>query len=211
MVTGKFALRAHCRQDVCAPSVTWRVFCAVEIPEQARAQLLRHIVRLRESVPDARASWSRDSNLHLTLKFLGEIPRASVTDLSTAASLATARLQPFTIRLERTGAFPKPSQARVLWIGINDVSGQLNELHTQLESESAKVGFEKDTRPFHPHLTIARLRQPQSARTLATAHMEMEFSPVEVVVSELLVIRSELSSAGSRYTVVSRRLLGEGG
>jgi RNA 2',3'-cyclic 3'-phosphodiesterase len=208
-VTGKFALRAHCRQDVCAPSVPWRVFCAVEIPEQVRAQLLRHIARLRESAPDARASWSRDSNLHLTLKFLGEIPRASVTNLSTAASLATVRLQPFTIRVEHTGVFPKPNKAQVLWIGINDVAGKLNELHVQLESECAKFGFEKDTRPFHPHLTIARLRHPQFARTLASAHLALDFSPVEVVVSELLVIRSELSSAGSKYTAVSRHELGE--
>ena len=206
-MTKKFALRAHCRQDVCAPSTKWRVFCAVEIPKQVRELVLRHIADLREAAPDARASWTRDTSLHLTLKFLGDIPLQSVPDLSSAASLAVAGLAPFSIRLEQTGVFPKHGPPRVLWIGINDFSGRLGELHARLESEAAKVGFEKDERPFHPHLTIARLRQPQAARSLAAAHLELEFTPVEIAISELLVIRSELGSAGSKYTIVSRHSL----
>lgn len=186
----------------------WRVFCAIEVPEPVRQTVLRHIARLREAVPEAKASWSRDANLHLTLKFLGEIPKASVADFSSAASRAVARLTPFSIRLEHTGVFPKHGQPRVLWIGISDPSGKLGELHTQLENESAKVGFEKEVRPFHPHLTIARLRQPQPAGALATAHKQMEFAPAEIAVSELLVIRSELGSAGSKYTVISQPALG---
>jgi 2'-5' RNA ligase len=95
----------------------------------------------------------------------------------------------------------------VLWIGVNDVSEKLLELHARLEDESAQVGFAKETRPFHPHLTIARLRQADNARTLANAHQHMEFDPLEIAVAELLVIRSELSSAGSKYTIVSRHPL----
>jgi 2'-5' RNA ligase len=186
----------------------WRVFCAIEVPESVRETVLRHIARLQEAVPEAKASWSRDANLHLTLKFLGKIPKASVADFSSAASRAVARLAPFSIRLEHTGVFPKHGQPRVLWIVISDLSGKLGELHTQLENESAKVGFEKEVRPFHPHLTIVRLRQPQHAGALATAHKQMEFAPAEIAVSELLVIRSELGSAGSKYTVISQPALG---
>jgi 2'-5' RNA ligase len=206
-VTEKFALRAHCRQDVCAPSAKWRVFCAIELPQTARDRVLRHIADLREAAPEARASWSRDANLHLTVNFFGEIPSRSVANLSDAASLAVAGLAPFSMKLEQTGVFPKHGPPRVLWIGINDFSGTLGELHTRLQGEAAKVGFEKDARPFHPHLTIARLRQPQAARTLAAAHLELEFKPVDIAVSELLVIRSELGSAGSKYTLVSRHEL----
>jgi len=177
------------------------------MPEPVRQLVLQHIARLKEAVPDVRATWSRDANLHLTLKFLGEIPPASVSDLSTAASRAVAGLAPFSIQLEQTGAFPKQGQPRVLWVGINDSSGKLSELHARLEDESANAGFVKDGRAFHPHLTVARLRQPRHARTLAAAHRAFEFEPVEITVSELLVIRSELSSEGSKYTVVSRHLL----
>jgi 2'-5' RNA ligase len=116
-------------------------------------------------------------------------------------------MKSFSIRLEETGAFPTRAQPRVLWIGTTDHSGKLAELHAKIEEESALAGFAKEARSFHPHLTIARLRNPQHARALATAHKQMKFEPVEITVSELLVIRSELSSEGARYTVVSRHAL----
>ena len=187
---------------------SWRVFCAIELSETVRQRVLQHVQHLRAAIPDVKASWSRDANLHLTLKFLGGIPQSSVQGFSDAASRAVAGFAPFNIRLEQTGVFPKPGLPRVLWLGINDLEGRLGELHTRLEVEAANAGFAKDERAFNPHLTVARLRQPQNARTLASAHKEMVFEPAEIPVSELLVIRSELSSAGSKYTVISRHGLG---
>jgi 2'-5' RNA ligase len=204
-----FALRAHCRQDVCAPSATWRVFCSVELPEAVRRRVIDHIALLKEAVPDAHASWSRANNIHLSLKFLGEIPPDSVRNLSEAASRAAAHLAPFTIRLERSGVFPLHGSPRVLWIGISDLEGKLGELQARLEAESEKAGFAKESRSFNPHLTLARLRKPQHARKLAAAHQAMEFEPAEFTVSELLVIRSELSREGSKYTTISRHRLGQ--
>ena len=87
---------------------------------------------------------------------------------------------------------------------MNDRQGNLVRLHARLEEECSKAGFPKENRPFHPHLTLARLRKPEHARSLALAHKEMEFEPAEMNVSELLVIRSELGGNGSKYTVVSR-------
>lgn len=190
------------------PSETWRVFCAVELEGAVRKKVLQHITRLREAVPDAKASWARDENLHLTLKFLGEIPQTKVPSISDAARRATEMFAPFTIRIEQSGVFPTHGPPRVLWLGITDPEKKLSDLHARLEDEVAQAGFPKETRPFHPHLTIARLRQPQHARILAAAHKEMEFEPAEIGVSELLVIRSELRSEGSKYTVVSRHRLG---
>jgi 2'-5' RNA ligase len=187
---------------------SWRVFCAIELPQTSRRLVLAHIARLKEKVPHAKASWARDANLHLTLKFLGEIPTTSVTDFSRAVSLAVTQVQPFSVRFEQTGIFPTHGQPRVLWIGINDPSTQLGELHAHIEEESARAGFAKETRQFHPHLTIARLRHADSARALAAAHKQMEFEPMDVAVAELLVIRSELSSEGSKYTTVSRHTFG---
>ena len=186
---------------------SWRIFCAVELPPTARRLVLAHIARLKERVPRAKASWARDANLHLTLKFLGQTPPAQVADFSKAVSSAVSGVQPFAISLEQTGAFPPHGQPRVLWIGVNDSSTRLAELHARLEEESAEAGFVKETRAFHPHLTVARLRQGDNARALATAHKQMEFDPVEIAVAEFLVIRSELSSAGSTYTIVSRHPL----
>ncbi len=186
----------------------WRVFCAVELPVAVCAQVLRQIAELKQAVPDARASWAHVTNLHLTIKFLGNILTNSVAKLSQAAAKAVTTIDPFSIQLETTGVFPERGPARVLWIGINDHASKLRELHQNLEDEAARLGFQKESRRFSPHLTIARLRNPQEARTLADVHKQMKFGPVEVEVSELLVIRSELSSAGSKYTVISRHQLG---
>jgi len=186
----------------------WRIFCAVALPEPTRELVLHHIKRLQSTVPDARASWSRDENLHLTIKFLGEIPERFVADLCSAAARAVAGLAPFSLRLERAGAFPVRGQPRVLWLGLSDSLGQLHELHARLENEAVLAGFAKDDRPFQPHLTIARLREPQTVRTLAAVHRQLDFEPAEFAVSELLVIRSELGSSGSKYSVVTRHRLG---
>ena len=176
----------------------WRVFCAIDLPDDVRERVMAHSMLLRRMVPEAQASWSRAGNIHLTLKFLGDVPQGSVQSLSEAASRAVAGLAPFTIRLEQAGVFPPHGSPRVLWIGVNDPEGKLGDLYARLETESAKAGFPKEPRHFHPHLTIARLRKPQDARALASAHKAMEFAPTEIAVSELLVIRSELSSEGSK-------------
>jgi 2'-5' RNA ligase len=185
----------------------WRVFCAIDLSGSVRASLMRQINRLREAVPYAQASWSREENIHLTLKFLGEIQTSRLSSLSNAAARAVADFSPFQITLEETGVFPNHGTPRVLWIGVEDESGKLAELHSRLEEACAREGFPKEERPFHPHLTIARLRKPQGARPLAAAHKEMRFEPAGVAVAELLVIRSEPSAAGSRYCVISRHRL----
>ena len=190
-----------------APS-DWRTFCAIELPDEVCARATERIRDLRNRFPNLSASWNRDGKFHLTLKFLGEIPQTRVGGLSRAATLAVEGFSPFKIIVEGVGAFPAHGPPKVLWIGISDPTRKLNELYERLEEECAKEGFTKEQRPFHPHLTLARLRKPQGARTLAAAHKEMPFAAIEVDVSELLVIRSELSSEGSKYSVISRHVLG---
>ncbi|MBA2528318.1 MAG: RNA 2',3'-cyclic phosphodiesterase [Pyrinomonadaceae bacterium] len=186
---------------------SWRVFCAIGLEVSVRASLMRQIKRLRESVPHAQASWSRKENIHLTLKFLGEIQTSRLGKLSNGAARAVADFPPFQITLEETGVFPKHGTPRVLWIGVKDGSGKLAELHARLEEECAGQGFPREDRPFQPHLTIARLRKPLGARAMAAAHYEMRFETVAVAVAELSVIRSEPGVAGSRYTLVSSHRL----
>jgi 2'-5' RNA ligase len=185
----------------------WRVFCAIDLPETIRAKISDHVKYLREDVPEAHASWVNPANIHLTLKFIGEIPKFRVGELSKAASRAAEMSGHFAIRIEQAGAFPKDGPPRVLWIGIDDFLGKLAELQTRLEEECATAGFAKEGRAFHPHLTIARLRKPQGARTLAHSHRELGFEPLEFEVDKLLVIQSELGRDGSKYTVVSQHPL----
>jgi 2'-5' RNA ligase len=185
----------------------WRIFFAIHLPTNIRSRAAAQSERLRELVPDAFASWTREDTMHLTIKFIGEVPTAAVERLSTAASNAVKGIGPFNIVVGGAGSFPKKGPPKVIWIGIDDPSGKLHELHKRLDEECDIRGFPKEHRPFQPHLTIARLRKPHRARTLAAAHEEMGFTPADVNVSELLMMRSELSSKGSKHTILSSHSL----
>src|SRR6267378_2075903 len=104
---------------------TWRVFCAVAPPRDLHEQLATHINCIRKTVPDARASWSRADNIHLTLKFLGDISPPQIEKLSEAVSRSVEDFAPFKVVIERTGVFPPHGSPRVLWIGVNDFEGKL--------------------------------------------------------------------------------------
>src|SRR4030095_9873229 len=99
---------------------TWRVFCAIEIPIEVREQIVRHAERLRLALPEMQASWARPENIHLTLKFFGNLGPEQVESASQAASRAVADFAPFKLGIDRTGSFPARGAARVLWIGIRD-------------------------------------------------------------------------------------------
>ncbi|MGA9997460.1 MAG: RNA 2',3'-cyclic phosphodiesterase [Pyrinomonadaceae bacterium] len=187
----------------------WRVFCAVALPDNLRDTVGQHIALLRQAMPDVRASWDRAEKLHITLKFLGEIKQSRVPSLSHAAEHAAQTIKPFELAIEGAGAFPVHGPPRVLWLGIRDSSGSLAHLQKRLEEECATENFKREQRPFHPHLTIARLRSPGGARKLAALHKETGFDAQTFAVRELLVIRSELGAGGSRYTEISKHSLGE--
>jgi 2'-5' RNA ligase len=194
-------VRQHQRDE------TWRVFFAIEVPPEIAKRATDHIHHLREQFPWVPASWNRDGTFHITLKFIGELPCSEAPRLSQASERAKGNLSPFNLSLQGSGTFPGKGTPRVLWLGIDDISGDLGRLQNRLEEECAAEGCAKDERTFQPHLTLARFRKHQGARELATAHKKGGFAAVEFPVSELLFIRSELSSAGSKYSVISRHQL----
>jgi 2'-5' RNA ligase len=183
---------------------SWRVFCAVEIPEKVGAPAAEHVRKLKSEFPHVLASWNREGKFHLTLKFFGNIPAERVTAVSRAASLAVEGQSEFKINVAGAGVFPKHGPPHVLWLGVEDLAGNLLQLQKRLEEECANLGFERETRPFHPHLTLARLRKRESAKELGLAHKRLRFEQVQMTISELLVIRSELDPEGSKYSEISR-------
>lgn len=183
----------------------WRVFCAVELPEAVRTRLEDHVRRLRKDVPEVAASWSRVENIHLTLKFFGNVEVKLIEKIAEAAERAVKEFPAFQIGVGGTGVFPRPSRPQVLWIGVSDPSDQLTALQERFETECAAEGFPKEDRAYKPHLTIARLRKPEGARQLADAHLQIEFEPIEVEVKEIVLFRSELSPKGSKYSVIFNR------
>ena len=186
-----------------------RVFCAVELPEEVRTRAAEHGAHLRRDIAASGVKWEQMEKLHITLKFFGDVAADRLAQLSEAIARAARSVPPFTLTVEGTGAFPAGRRARVLWLGIKDEAGQLMNLHAHLEDECASGGFERDPRKFHPHLTIARLRFPEAARELIARHKEIDFPRISFPVNEIVLMRSELGTGGSRYSVLSRHSLGE--
>jgi 2'-5' RNA ligase len=182
----------------------WRLFFAVELPRALKARVGEHIKHLRESFPRVRASWEKPEKIHITLKFIGEVEVSRVEELSRAAERAASTVKQFELTINTPGSFPPHGTPRVLWLGVEDPSGQFSKLQHALEDEAARAGFPREQRPFKPHLTLARIRVPQGARELAAAHRETPFEPQSFNVSELVLMRSELGPGGSRYTPLSQ-------
>jgi RNA 2',3'-cyclic 3'-phosphodiesterase len=182
----------------------WRVFAAIELPSNVQKRIQKQIQQLQAAVPGNKASWSRTENIHLTVKFFGNVLPKKIVRISEAASRVVNQVSKFKIEIGKTGAFPKVSQPRVLWIGVEDPTGELARLHELFETECAVEGFDRETRDFSPHLTIARLRRPEGTKALAETNQILGFESLSVDVNELVVFRSEPSGKGSKYTALSR-------
>ena len=158
-------------------------FCAIELPQPARERVPTH------SSLGGSGAWGQKEGGPVTPIFtpLNTSPKNFRVGgrFSSAASRAVAALPPFSILLEETGVFPKHGQPRVLWIGINDSSGRLGGCGRNSKLNLRKTALSERRVHFIPHLTIGRARQPHHAGALATAHKQMEFSPLEIPVSEL--------------------------
>lgn len=187
-----------------------RLFCAVELPEEVRERVGRYVSGLRAGFPKVRASWERVEKLHLTIKFVGEVEPPRAAALSEASARAAASVAPFPVTIADTGAFPPKGPTRVLWLGVRDEADGLQTLWRRLEDECHAAGFPREARPFRPHLTVARLRDPAGAGQLAEEHRRSAFEAASFRVSELVVVRSELGPAGSRHTPLSRHALAAG-
>jgi RNA 2',3'-cyclic 3'-phosphodiesterase len=182
-----------------------RIFTAIDISEQARRQAADYIENLRREFSGLRVSWEKPEKIHLTLKFLGDCDERQIKNLETAVSNAakifaeTEEDKNIKIRILDTGVFPSARNARILWLGLQDEKQSLSKINQILETECEKIGFEKEKRNFKPHLTIARLREPQKSGNLAEKHFENEFEPVEFEISEIVIYESKLLPTGSIY------------
>lgn len=183
---------------------SFRVFCAIELPDEVREAAAAHVARYRRNFEGVRASWARPESLHVTLKFIGEVTAPRVEALTRAAAAAADGSAPFVLSAEGAGAFPSRGPARVLWLGVRDEAGGLAQLQRRLEAECEAVGFRREKRDFKPHLTVARMRPSIDVLALSEAHRIARFGPHPFKVSELIVMRSELGPGGSRYTPLSR-------
>lgn len=179
-----------------------RAFIAVEIPLSIRQAILDQTEFLRAALGSI-VRWVPLDNMHLTLKFIGDVSPANVDMLSQMLINETTGCEPFSMDIGGLGSFPTPRRARVIWVGIRAPTA-LASLQRGLESAAARLGYEEEARPFSPHLTIGRVRQQVSASEQQQVRAALEKAQVSALgvaeVTAVHLFKSDLKSSGAEYT-----------
>ena len=180
---------------------------AIRLDETVRAALGAAIEGLRRAARDV--AWVVPANLHLTLKFLGRVSEARTPELVAALTRATSGLAAFDADVAGLGAFPTPTRPRVIWAGVGRGADALVLLAGRVDDALAALGFEREPRPFSPHVTLGRVRTPRRDQKLADALRAgegREFGRLSV--ERVALMRSDLSPRGARYTELAAVRLG---
>ncbi len=188
-----------------------RSFVAIELPEEAREGLAR-LRRELERREHKFVKWVAPGGIHLTLKFLGNIPFKRLTEITEAMEGAAQGISPFHLEISGLGAFPSLRQARVFWVGIGGEMDKLSRLQQNIDSSLATLGFAKEERSFVPHLTLARIRQgasPLERKSFGELVGSTVFEDkYHIEVEAINLMRSQLTPAGAIYTCLSAVGLG---
>jgi len=179
-----------------------RTFIAIELPEEIKTILSRIQDELKQTHADVK--WVKPENIHLTLKFLGEIEQDLVKKIQSALSEIAQKNSIFTLGLSNIGAFPKLQYPRVVWIGIKH-DQRFFEIAGDLEKGLIKIGLPAESRPFSSHITLGRVRSGLNRKALVE---KLDFlnrnlsSPPEFKVFSLTLFKSTLTPAGPIYETI---------
>ncbi len=180
-----------------------RLFVALDIPQDVRARISAFAERARPLCPGAR--WARVEGLHVTLKFIGEVPDAKVSEITGA--LSALKAGPFDVKFENVGFFPSPKSPRVFWIGVH-AGDALPQLAAAVSESLFTIGIPREEKTYSPHLTLARagsgrgLNQNLKALTSLLTNEAEAFGTMTA--HEFFLYRSQLGRGGSTYTKLER-------
>jgi 2'-5' RNA ligase len=179
-----------------------RTFIAIELPERVKKNIELAQAPLKKT--NAFVSWVKPGNIHITLKFLGEVPEEKINDVSLATEKALEGIKKFRMSLKGMGAFPDFRRPRVIWIGAENGEKELSYLAGRVEEEMEKIGFPKENRKFSAHFTIGRVKSPKNIETLMELVKSSDFLTDEIEVNEVVMMRSQLHPAGAIYTPLKK-------
>jgi 2'-5' RNA ligase len=191
-----------------------RAFLAVELSQELQAGLVTVQQELKHRIEpelkrDMRISWTQPASIHLTLKFLGDMDEQVIDPLLVVVEQAIGSQIAVNVPLERLGAFPRPQSPRVLWVGPLEnwdrgaEAKRIAEIHGAIEQACEGLRFLRETKPFSPHLTLARIRvgERQVGAALAKGGvLDRPLSLGSLAVESVVLMKSELKPTGSVYT-----------
>ena len=177
-----------------------RSFLAVDPPEEVLNEVGRIQERFKKTIQgDIR--WVRPEGIHLTLKFFGYVSEADIANISRVVNNNIVDVKPFTLNVRRAGVFPSVNRARVLWLGMDGDVDTLIRLQKEIDKALQGYGFEMENRPFSPHVTLARIKEPKGLIGLAKIIEKSEdYAAGSFSVSGLNLFKSTLTPKGAIYT-----------
>ena len=178
-----------------------RTFIAIELSDQIREALAQIQSHLKYSGADVK--WVEKNNVHLTLKFLGEISEEKAERVKLILQKIAGGTKPFEISIKDVGAFPKIDFPRVIWVGLDKGADKSKILAERIDEALSEIGFQKESRPFAAHLTIGRVRSPKNKDALKDKMLS--YSPQSMVhspqsISSIALFKSILTPKGAIYT-----------
>ena len=190
------------------PSQSLRLFIAIELTPDVHLALAQLQATLKRQLPPKVVRWTKPEGIHLTLKFLGDTPQGKVQAVIQEMTTATAGFAPFEFQVAGFGCFPNPRKARVLWVGIPEPPKPLAGLQRAVDLHMHTLGYEKETRPFSPHLTLGRVNKtisPGERQQLAEVIAKTQVAQLGTVpVHEVILFQSDLLPGGAIYTALAR-------
>lgn len=180
-----------------------RTFIAIDLPPGVREKIETFERELKKA--DAAVSWVKPDRIHLTLKFLGDVPEERVPEIQAALEDVARASHAFRLKAAGCGAFPTLKQMRVVWTGIKGDQEALAKLARRVEEAMSPLGFEPEDRPFRPHLTLGRVKGKSRLRVLQEMLLENQgFEAEDFDVAEVVLYKSDLRPDGARYTPLFR-------
>jgi 2'-5' RNA ligase len=177
-----------------------RAFIAIEIPDVVKAKLMALSEELRQC--GVKASWVKPENMHLTLRFLGEVSDAQVNELRVRLRQCCVDTPSLDLSMKGVGVFPNPNRPRVLWAGVEAGDAvSLRQLQSQVEKAVRAVGLAPNNKAFHPHITLGRLSESRPSEPLLAALNRAEiFAGDDFHVGSVALFSSVLDKKGAVHT-----------
>jgi 2'-5' RNA ligase len=179
-----------------------RTFIAIELPDEIKKQIEQVQAPLKKT--NAYVSWVKPGNIHVTLKFLGEVPEEKLDQVFSSTEKAVEGTKRLTMSLKGMGAFPNLKRPRVIWVGAGSGEEEFSRLAKEIEREMEKIGFPREKRGFSAHFTIGRVKSPKNIEKLMQLVQASDFQTEEIEVNEVVVMKSQLHPAGAIYTPLKK-------
>jgi len=183
-----------------------RSFIAINLPDELKMELNQLQAKLQAS-KQLPVKWVDPESIHLTLKFLGNIKISQLSDITTAIAKAARGIPPFRLNVSETGVFPNPRRAQIAWVGLSGDTDKLGKLQRNIDFNLARLGFAPESRPFSPHLTLARLRNhasPEERQAFGQLITNTGFEAKSTVnVKTINLMKSQLTKKGAIYSIIA--------